>query len=110
LSHHITWSVNSICHTFGQRPFETGDRSKNNWLVGLLALGEGWHNNHHAFPRSAFHGLRWWQFDFSAYVIRLLEWSGLAWNVWRIPAERLAVRSTLTSSVSKDRSAVPAMR
>jgi stearoyl-CoA desaturase (delta-9 desaturase) len=110
LLNHVTWSVNSVCHTFGTRMFDTPDRSKNNWLVGLLALGEGWHNNHHAFPRSAFHGLCWWQFDFSAYVIRLLEWSGLAWNVRRIPAERLAARSTLTGSVSEDRSAAAAMR
>jgi stearoyl-CoA desaturase (delta-9 desaturase) len=93
LTHHVTWSVNSVCHTFGRRMFDTGDQSRNQWLVGLLAFGEGWHNNHHAFPRSAFHGLRWWQFDLSAYIIRLLEWTGLAWNVWRIPTQRLNVRS-----------------
>src|SRR5207302_981675 len=72
LTHHVTWSVNSVCHTFGSRPFRTRDRSRNQWLVGLLALGEGWHNNHHAFPRSALHGLRWWQFDLSGLTIRLL--------------------------------------
>jgi len=92
LTHHVTWSVNSVCHSFGRRMFETNDQSKNQWLVGLLAFGEGWHNNHHAFPRSAFHGLRWWQFDLSAYIIHLLEWTGLAWNVWRIPAESLKAR------------------
>jgi len=84
LAHHVTFSVNSICHTFGQAPFETGDRSRNQWLVGLLAFGEGWHNNHHAFPRSAFHGLRWWQIDLSAYLIVGLERIGLAWNVYRV--------------------------
>lgn len=84
LTHHVTWSVNSVCHTFGNRPFRTNDRSANQWLVGLLALGEGWHNNHHAFPRSAFHGLYWWQFDLSAYVIRLLERVRLVWNVYRV--------------------------
>jgi stearoyl-CoA desaturase (delta-9 desaturase) len=84
LAHHVTFSVNSICHTFGQAPFETGDRSRNQWLVGLLAFGEGWHNNHHAFPRSAFHGLRWWQIDLSAYLIIGLERIGLAWNVYRV--------------------------
>jgi stearoyl-CoA desaturase (delta-9 desaturase) len=110
LLNHVTWSVNSVCHTFGTRMFETSDRSKNNWLVGLLAFGEGWHNNHHAFPRSAFHGLRWWQFDLSAWVIRLLEWSGLAWNVWRVPAERVAARSTIPGSVSEPRVATPAAR
>jgi len=92
LTHHVTWSVNSVCHTFGRRMFETKDQSTNQWVVGLLAFGEGWHNNHHAFPRSAFHGLRWWQFDLSAYIIRLLEWTGLAWNVCRIPAESLRAR------------------
>jgi stearoyl-CoA desaturase (Delta-9 desaturase) len=76
--------------------FETPDRSKNNWLVGLLALGEGWHNNHHAFPRSAFHGLRWWQFDLSAYIIRGLEQLGLVRQVWRIPAHQLLARSRRT--------------
>jgi len=92
LTHHVTWSVNSVCHTFGRRMFETNDQSKNQWLVGLLAFGEGWHNNHHAFPRSAFHGMRWWQFDLSAYVIRLLEWAGLASNVCRIPVENMQAR------------------
>src|SRR5579859_7959803 len=89
LTHHVTWSVNSVCHMFGRRSFDTRDQSRNQWLVGLLAFGEGWHNNHHAFPRSAFHGLRWWQFDLSAYIIRLLEWTGLAWNVRRPPIERV---------------------
>jgi stearoyl-CoA desaturase (Delta-9 desaturase) len=92
LTHHVTWSVNSVCHTFGARPFDTGDMSRNQWLVGLLAFGEGWHNNHHAFPRSAFHGLRWWQFDLSAYIIRVLERVGLVTKVWRVPAERLEAR------------------
>jgi len=92
LTHHVTWSVNSVCHTFGRRMFDTSDQSKNQWLVGLLAFGEGWHNNHHAFPRSAFHGMRWWQFDLSAYVIRLLELTGLVWNVCRVPLESVQAR------------------
>jgi len=100
LLNHVTWSVNSVCHTFGARMFNTPDRSKNNWLVGLLALGEGWHNNHHAFPRSAFHGLRWWQFDVSAYIIWGLERLGLIWQVWRIPAERLQARSSVAAPPS----------
>jgi len=84
LTHHVTWSVNSICHTFGGRPYSTKDASRNNWLVGLLAFGEGWHNNHHAFPRSAFHGMEWWQFDLSSWLIRGLEATNLVWNVQRI--------------------------
>ncbi|WP_299645324.1 acyl-CoA desaturase [uncultured Chloroflexus sp.] len=87
LTHHITWSVNSICHTFGRRDYNTRDASRNNFIVGLLAFGEGWHNNHHAFPRSAFHGLRWWQIDISAYIIRALEKVGLVWNVYRVKPE-----------------------
>jgi stearoyl-CoA desaturase (delta-9 desaturase) len=94
LAHHVTFSVNSICHTFGQAPFETNDRSRNQWLVGVLAFGEGWHNNHHAFPRSAFHGLQWWQIDLSAYLIVALERLGLAWNVHRVaPAAQEARRA-----------------
>lgn len=84
---HVMWSVNSICHTFGERAFETTDESRNHWLIGMLALGEGWHNNHHAFPESAAHGLRWWQFDLSAYIIAALEACGLVWDVKRVSPE-----------------------
>jgi len=94
LVHHFTFSVNSICHTFGKREFETNDRSRNQWLVALLAFGEGWHNNHHAFPRSAFHGLHWWQLDFSGYVIWTLERLGLAHEVYRVPPALLARSSS----------------
>lgn len=93
LTHHVTWSVNSVCHTFGKREFATNDRSHNEWIVGLLGFGEGWHNNHHAFPRSAFHGLHWWQFDLSGYMIWTLERLGLAKEVYRIPAALFARRS-----------------
>lgn len=92
LTHHVTWSVNSICHTFGARDYQTRDASRNNFLVGLLAFGEGWHNNHHAFPRSAFHGLRWYQVDFSGYLIRALESVGLVWNVYRVKETDLRKR------------------
>jgi len=77
--HHITWSVNSVCHTFGRRAFETTDRSRNQWMIGLLALGDGWHNNHHAFPGSAKVGFRWWEFDPTWWVVvlfRRLGWVG----------------------------------
>ena len=87
LIHHVTWSVNSVCHLWGGRPFASRDESRNNAVFGILALGEGWHNNHHAFPTSARHGLRWWQFDLSYYVIRALALLGLAWNV-KLPAGR----------------------
>jgi fatty-acid desaturase len=80
---HGTWSVNSLTHMFGYRNYETRDQSTNNWLVALIAHGEGWHNNHHADPRSAAHGHRWWEFDMSWLVIRILEAVGLASNVVR---------------------------
>ena len=83
--HHVTWSVNSICHTFGSRPFLTGERSTNNVIVGILGMGEGWHNNHHAFQRSAFHGMSSRQFDASGLFIRLLGAVGLASNIYRVP-------------------------
>jgi stearoyl-CoA desaturase (Delta-9 desaturase) len=102
LTHHVTWSVNSVCHTFGRREFETTDRSRNEWVVGLLAFGEGWHNNHHAFPRSAFHGLHWWQFDVSGYVIWTLERLGLVRDVYRVPAAVLTQRAAKTAIISSD--------
>jgi stearoyl-CoA desaturase (Delta-9 desaturase) len=89
ITHHLTWSVNSICHQFGRRSFVTPDQSHNQWLVGLFGLGEGWHNNHHAFPESAFHGLRWYEIDLSGYVIRALERGRLVTGVRRVSAERL---------------------
>jgi stearoyl-CoA desaturase (delta-9 desaturase) len=85
--HHITWSVNSVCHLWGSQPFESHDQSRNNTLFGILALGEGWHNNHHAFPTSARHGLQWWQIDTSYWVIQCMAALGLASRV-RVPAER----------------------
>ena len=78
---HITWSVNSVTHTFGYRTFETKDLSRNTWLVGLLGAGEGWHNNHHAFPHSASHGRTWYEFDLTYQIIRFLKLLGLATEV-----------------------------
>jgi stearoyl-CoA desaturase (Delta-9 desaturase) len=88
--HHVTWSVNSVCHTFGRRTFATTDRSRNQWTIGLLGMGEGWHNNHHAFPRSAVHGLDRWQLDVSAWLIGGLEMLGLATDVQRIAPATIA--------------------
>ena len=91
--HHVTWSVNSVCHFLGSRRFETDDRSTNVFWLSLPSLGESWHHNHHAFPRSAVHGLRRWELDPSALIISTMEKLGLAWNVVRISAERQAERS-----------------
>jgi fatty-acid desaturase len=78
---HITWSVNSVTHLWGYRNFKTPDDSRNNWLVGLVSNGEGWHNNHHAEPRCAAHGRRWWELDVSYLTIRALGLVGLTWEV-----------------------------
>ncbi|MFO0856512.1 MAG: acyl-CoA desaturase [Phycisphaerales bacterium] len=86
LVHHVTWSINSVCHIWGGRPFESHDESRNNVIFGILALGEGWHNNHHAFPASARHGLFWWQFDASYVFIRTLKLLGLAKDI-RLPTQ-----------------------
>jgi stearoyl-CoA desaturase (delta-9 desaturase) len=86
--HHVTFSINSLCHFFGRRRFDTGDESRNLAWLSFLSLGEAWHNNHHAFPTSAAHGLRWWELDLSSLVIRGLERVGLAWDVVRIDPAR----------------------
>ena len=87
--HHATWSVNSVCHLWGKRPFETRDESRNNPLVALVGLGEGNHHNHHAFPRSARHGLQPWQFDPTWWLIWAMEKTGLAWDVQRVTREEI---------------------
>ena len=86
--HHVTYSINSLCHFFGRRRFPTDDESRNLAWLAPLSFGEAWHNNHHAFPTSARHGLRRWEIDLSAIVIRVLEITGLAWDVQRVPRER----------------------
>jgi stearoyl-CoA desaturase (Delta-9 desaturase) len=92
LVHHVTWSVNSICHFMGSRRFATEDKSTNVFWLAIPSLGESWHHNHHAFPRSARHGLRRWEIDPSAVIISGLERVGLARNVVRISPERQAER------------------
>jgi stearoyl-CoA desaturase (delta-9 desaturase) len=86
--HHVTYSINSLCHFFGRRRFDTDDESRNLAWLSLLSFGEAWHNNHHAFPTSAAHGMRWWELDISSLVIRGLERLGLAWDVVRIDPAR----------------------
>jgi stearoyl-CoA desaturase (Delta-9 desaturase) len=88
LLHHVTWSINSVCHFMGRRRFDVDDESRNVFWLALPSLGEAWHHNHHAFPRSAFHGLRWWELDPSGWLIRAARRAGLVWNVVEIPPER----------------------
>ena len=95
---HVTWFVNSATHIWGYRNYETTDDSRNLWWVGLLAFGEGWHNNHHAFQRMAAHGHKWWEFDMTYWVILAMERMGLAWNVVHTPR---GVGQTVSSSGGK---------
>jgi len=92
LVHHVTWSINSICHFFGTRRFDTDDESTNVFWLALPSLGEAWHHNHHAFPQSAFHGLRWYELDPSGWLILALARLGLAWDVVRVSPERAQAR------------------
>jgi stearoyl-CoA desaturase (delta-9 desaturase) len=91
--HHITFSINSLCHFFGRRDFETDDESRNLRWLAPFSFGEAWHNNHHAFPTSAAHGLTRWQFDPSKIVIYGLEKAGLVWDVVRVTPDRMASKA-----------------
>jgi stearoyl-CoA desaturase (Delta-9 desaturase) len=91
--HHFTYSINSLCHVFGRRSYETGDESRNLAWLALPTMGEAWHNNHHAFPTSAVHGLGRWQLDPSAVVIKGLEKAGLIWDVVEVSPERRATKA-----------------
>ncbi|MGH2736637.1 MAG: acyl-CoA desaturase [Actinomycetota bacterium] len=90
--HHVTWSINSICHFYGKREFETTDYSTNNWALSIISFGESWHNTHHAFPTSAVHGLGKWQFDSSAFVIRAFERLGFAREVKVVSDKQLLAK------------------
>jgi stearoyl-CoA desaturase (delta-9 desaturase) len=88
LLHHVTWSINSVCHFFGTRRFAVDDHSTNVFWLAPFSMGESWHHNHHTFPRSAFHGLRSWEIDPTGWVIRAMRRVKLAWNVVEITPER----------------------
>ena len=93
--HHVTFSINSLCHFFGRRRFETDDESRNLMWLAPFSFGESWHNNHHAFPTSAEHGMRKWELDWSALLIRAMERVGLVWDVVRVDRERQERRKAL---------------
>ena len=93
--HHVTWSINSVCHFFGRRRFDVEDQSRNVFWLAPFSMGEAWHHNHHAVPTSAFHGLRFWErmTDPTGIVILLMEKTGLVWNVIRISPERQSAKT-----------------
>jgi stearoyl-CoA desaturase (delta-9 desaturase) len=93
LLHHVTWSINSICHFYGKRPFESDDFSTNNWALSVISFGESWHNNHHAFPSSAVHGISKGQIDPSGALIRALGKLGLARDIKEVSDKQLAAKA-----------------
>jgi stearoyl-CoA desaturase (Delta-9 desaturase) len=86
---HATYTINSLSHVIGRQRYRTGDASRNNWLLAILTLGEGWHNNHHHYPSSARQGFYWWEYDLTFYVLKLMSWMGLIWDLKTVP---IAVR------------------
>jgi stearoyl-CoA desaturase (delta-9 desaturase) len=102
ITYHITWLVNSAAHHSGYQSFRTGDKSTNNWLVAFLAWGEGWHNNHHAFPFSARHGLRWFEIDATWWTIKVLSWMRLARDI-KLPTPAMLARMKLPRPVRPQR-------
>jgi stearoyl-CoA desaturase (Delta-9 desaturase) len=87
LCYHGTYTINSLSHVFGRQRYRTGDTSRNNWLLAIITLGEGWHNNHHFYPNSSRQGFYWWELDISYYILKLLSWTGLIWDLTPVPAE-----------------------
>jgi len=105
---HITWSVNSVSHVFGYRNYkDEPDHSKNNWIVGLLAHGEGWHNNHHADPRSSAHGHRWWELDVSYQMIWIMAVLGLAGDVIKPRVKHLMHSNEVAEKAGKEEQVIP---
>jgi stearoyl-CoA desaturase (delta-9 desaturase) len=86
---HDTFTINSLSHLFGSRRYETTDTSRNNWLLALLTLGEGWHNNHHHFMASARQGFFWWEIDITYYTLKVLSWFGIVWDLRKVPVHLL---------------------
>jgi stearoyl-CoA desaturase (delta-9 desaturase) len=87
---HDTFTINSLSHLFGSRRYETTDSSRNNWLLALMTLGEGWHNNHHYYMASARQGFFWWEIDITYYMLKVLSWCGLIWELRKVPSHVLA--------------------
>jgi stearoyl-CoA desaturase (delta-9 desaturase) len=82
---HATYTINSLSHVFGRQRYKTGDTSRNNWLLAILTLGEGWHNNHHYYPNTVRQGFYWWEYDITFYMLKLLSWCGIIWDLKPIP-------------------------
>ena len=83
--YHGTYTINSLSHVFGRQRYRTGDTSRNNWLLALVTLGEGWHNNHHHFPSSTRQGFYWWEIDITYYILKVMSWLGIIWDLKPVP-------------------------
>ncbi len=99
LVYHATFCINSLAHVHGRQRYVTGDDSRNNWLLALFTMGEGWHNNHHAYQSSVWQGFRWWEIDLTGYILSALSWLGLVWNLRAPPREVLRNEQRLGSRV-----------
>jgi stearoyl-CoA desaturase (Delta-9 desaturase) len=99
LVYHGTFCINSLAHVRGRKRYVTGDDSRNNWILALFTMGEGWHNNHHAFQSSVRQGFRWWEVDATYYILKLLSWFGIVWNLKSPPAQFLVNEQRLGSRV-----------
>jgi stearoyl-CoA desaturase (delta-9 desaturase) len=102
LLYHTTFTINSLAHIFGYRRFDTTDSSRNNLFLALITLGEGWHNNHHYYPASERQGFYWWEIDITHYILKLLSWLGIVWNL-RTPPSQIYdhLSSTLKNKTSQ---------
>jgi stearoyl-CoA desaturase (delta-9 desaturase) len=85
--YHGTYTINSLSHVYGRQRYRTGDTSRNNWLLAIITLGEGWHNNHHFYPNSTRQGFYWWEIDVSYYVLKAMSWLGIIWDLKPVPVE-----------------------
>jgi stearoyl-CoA desaturase (delta-9 desaturase) len=99
LLYHATFCINSLAHVHGRKRYVTGDESRNNWLLALFTMGEGWHNNHHAYQSSVRQGFRWWEVDVTYYALRILAWLGVVWDLKAPPEQVLRNEQRLGSRV-----------
>ena len=83
--YHGTYTINSLSHVIGRVRYRTGDTSKNNWFLAIITMGEGWHNNHHYYPNAARQGFYWWEYDITFYILKLLSWCGIIWDLKPVP-------------------------
>lgn len=100
---HGTWTINSLTHVIGKKRFESGDDSKNHWFLAIITMGEGWHNNHHYYRHTANQGFYWWEYDFSYYILKMMSWVGLVWDL-KLPPEHILEEGRKLDAIRKGKS------